>query len=354
MSFKDRFNAALQRLTGYRLTRETPEQRRRALQEATRRGAKRAAENHRRKAAAQRARHTERLQRLRERHAEQLTRERERHAAEMERIQARRQEQMRRAEERRAQRERERLEARKRREEERARGDDLPRYFDEEKRRIIARVRPRTMTHHAKLEALIDATRYVVREQIPGDIVECGVWRGGSMQAVALALLEAGDTGRELHLFDTFEGMPPPTEEDKRTVDGDAVSAAELLASSDKDSRMWAVADLEDVKQGMAECGYPDERIHYHVGLVEETTPAEAPERIAILRLDTDWYASTLHELEVLYDRLSPGGVLILDDYGDWDGARQATDEWLAKVKPGLFLAPMASGRIAIKPRGQR
>ncbi len=78
--------------------------------------------------------------------------------------------------------------------------------------------------------------------------------------------------------------------------------------------------------------------------------PGQAPDRIAILRLDTDWYASTKHELEHLYERLSPGGVLILDDYGDWDGARKATDEFLTKTGEPLFLVPMASGRVAIKP----
>lgn len=173
------------------------------------------------------------------------------------------------------------------------------------------------------------------------------------MQAVALTLLEQGDTTRELHLFDTFEGMPPPTEHDTRTTDGETTAAEDLLAASDKDSLMWAVADLEDVKRGMAEIDYPADKVHYHPGLVEETTPEQAPERIAILRLDTDWYASTLHELDVLYDRLSPGGVLVIDDYDDWNGARKATEEWLAKLGQPLFLAPMATGRIAMKPFGQ-
>jgi hypothetical protein len=128
------------------------------------------------------------------------------------------------------------------------------------------------------------------------------------------------------------------------------VSAEQLLATSKKNSRIWAIAGLSDVREAMAETGYPDERVHFHPGLVEETTPGQAPDKIAILRLDTDWYSSTKHELEHLYDRLSPGGVLILDDYGDWDGARKATDEWLTKTGELLFLAPMGSGRIAVKP----
>jgi O-methyltransferase len=224
--------------------------------------------------------------------------------------------------------------------------------FDAELREIVERVEPQTMTTPPKLAALVEATRYVVRLGIPGAVVECGVWRGGSMQAVALTLHSLGDTDRELHLFDTFEGMPPPSPEDARTDEAGTVAAETLLATSDKDSDLWAVAGLDVVRATMADTPYPPERVHFHPGMVEDTTPGEAPETIALLRLDTDWYASTKHELDHLYERLSSGGVLILDDYGDWDGARKATDEWLAETSEPIFLAPMGSGRIGIKPFG--
>ena len=113
---------------------------------------------------------------------------------------------------------------------------------------------------------------------------------------------------------------------------------------------MWAYAGLEDVQEGMAELDYPQDRIHYHRGMVEETIPDRAPETIAMLRLDTDWYESTRHELEHLYDRLSPGGVLILDDYGHWEGARLAAQEFMKEHGSRLALLPLGSGRIAIKP----
>jgi hypothetical protein len=114
---------------------------------------------------------------------------------------------------------------------------------------------------------------------------------------------------------------------------------------------VWAVAGIDDVREGMAETGYPADRVHLHPGLVEDTVPEQAPDTIALLRLDTDWYSSTKHELEHLYTRLSPGGVLILDDYSDWEGARKATDDWLEATGEPLFLVPMGAGVIAVKPR---
>lgn len=226
---------------------------------------------------------------------------------------------------------------------------ELPGDFDAASKEIIGAVREYTMTGHDKLFALIQAVRYVVRHDIPGDIVECGVWRGGSMQAAARALIASGDTQRDLYLFDTFEGMPPPSERDLRY---DGRQADELLAAAEsrEESQVWAIASLEDVRDGFARVSYPAERVHFVEGKVEDTIPAGAPERISILRLDTDWYASTRHELEHLYSRLSPGGVLILDDYGYWEGAREAVDEFLEQTGERLLLTRMASGRIAVKP----
>jgi O-methyltransferase len=225
----------------------------------------------------------------------------------------------------------------------------LPSDYDDEAKEIVRAVRPWTMTGADKVYALIQAVRYVTRHQIPGDVVECGVWRGGSMQAAARTLLSVGDTTRELYLFDTFEGMPPPGERDIRRSDDR--SAEELMAEEARErSLVWAVATLEDVQDGFAQIPYPSERIHFVKGRVEETIPSDAPERISILRLDTDWYDSTRHELEHLYPRLSPGGVLLLDDYGYWEGAREAVDEFLEQTGERLLLVRMASGRVAVKP----
>lgn len=224
---------------------------------------------------------------------------------------------------------------------------EFPVDYEDDYREVIRAVRPYTMTSVNKLHALISATKYIHDHDIPGAVVECGVWRGGGMHAVARTLDANGDHSRELYLFDTFEGMTAPTEKDERH---DGQTAARLLETRQRNSTVWAYASLEDVRAGFAEVPYPSERIHYVEGPVEKTVPDQAPEQIALLRLDTDWYESTKHELDHLYPRLVSGGVLIIDDYGWWKGARTATDEFLAETGARLLLIRMASGRVAVKP----
>ena len=214
---------------------------------------------------------------------------------------------------------------------------------------IVREVQPFTMTSPERILAVIESTRYVARRRIPGAIVECGVWRGGSMMAAARTLKTLGEVDRELYLFDTFEGMSAPTDRD---VDLVGQRAASVLAKSDrKDDGYWCYASLEDVQQSIATVGYPASHIHYVRGKVEDTVPASAPDEIALLRLDTDWYESTRHELEHLYPRLVSGGVLIIDDYGHWKGSRQATDEFIAGTPDfGLLTRIDYTGRLTVKP----
>ena len=202
-----------------------------------------------------------------------------------------------------------------------------------------------TMTSVERLYALYKAVEYVVRSEIPGEFVECGVWRGGSVMMMALALKVFGGVGRRLHCFDTFEGMPPPGERDIRHDTGEA--AADLLAA---DEDFHARATLDEVERNLAATGYPAELVTYCRGKVEDTLPAAAPDRVALLRLDTDWYQSTKHELQCLYPRLSVGGVLIIDDYGFFRGARQATDEYFAEAGIPILLQRIdGTGRIGVK-----
>ena len=215
--------------------------------------------------------------------------------------------------------------------------------------KTITRVLPFTMTSPERVAALCQAISHICEHRIAGDIVECGVWRGGSVMAACLALLHHGDRNREVHLFDTFEGMTTPGRFDVAASSG--VEASVLLEQNDKAARVWAVSPLDEVQQNLATVGYPAERVHFVKGRVEDTIPRSAPEKIALLRLDTDWYESTAHELKHLFPRLVSGGFLIIDDYGHWQGARRAVDEFVAASGLRLFLNRVDyTGRMAIKP----
>lgn len=226
----------------------------------------------------------------------------------------------------------------------------LPTEATESDRQILERVSPLTMTSWERLWALLEAVRYVEEARLPGAFVECGVWRGGSVMAMALRLQSLGKADRDLWLYDTFEGMTPPSQADVEA--GSGVSAAQMLARTEvgDGNNVWCVAGIDDVRANMRSTGYPEERVRYVQGDVAQTLLDQAPEQIALLRLDTDWYESTRAELEILYPRLVPGGVCILDDYGHWQGARKAVDEYFAAqgLRP-LILPIDFSGRIFLK-----
>jgi O-methyltransferase len=223
--------------------------------------------------------------------------------------------------------------------------------FSAQELQIMQQVKEHTSSGPERLTGLMNAVRYLVENKIPGDFVECGVWRGGSMMAAMSTLINLGDTSRRFHLFDTFEGMSAPTEKD---VMFDGQKASDLLNATKKaegPGNYWCWAGIEDVRASVASTGYPMDRINLVKGKVEDTIPAQAPAQIALLRLDTDWYESTAHELEHLYPRLSPNGVLIIDDYGHWQGARRAVDEYFAKAPFKPLLTRMDyTGRMAVKP----
>jgi hypothetical protein len=217
-------------------------------------------------------------------------------------------------------------------------------------RELVARVEPFTMTSLDRRASLIGAVDHVVRHRIAGDIVECGVWRGGSMMLAALALMARGDTSRDLWLYDTFEGMSEPGAQD-RSASGE--TAAAQLARTPRGEGVWCEAGLEDVQANLWSTGYPRERIHFVQGKVEATIPERLPKRIALLRLDTDWYESTRHELKHLYPLLARHGVLLIDDYGHWQGARQAVDEYFAAQAEPVYLHRVDyTARLVVKQDG--
>lgn len=226
--------------------------------------------------------------------------------------------------------------------------------FDEQEAALVERCQPYTLASPERIVATADAVAHVVRRDIPGALVECGVWRGGSVLAMVLTLQRLGVDDRDLYLCDTFSGMTAPTAEDTSAFDPPAAGTFERAQANGQ--RAWdglfgeEVFGLEQVQALLRATGYPQERIHFVVGPVEDTLPAQAPDQIAVLRLDTDWYASTKHEMDHLYPRLSRGGVLIVDDYGHWEGARQAVDEHFdATGEPLLLARTDYTGRLGIK-----
>lgn len=228
----------------------------------------------------------------------------------------------------------------------------LPPDFSPADIEIINEVAPFTMTSPERIYALCQSIEYIIIHKIPGDIVECGVWKGGSMMAVARLLLRHHDDTRHLYLYDTFEGMPAPGNVDR---DFRGRSASNLLRFGNKNtSRIWAYSPVDQVREALRGTGYDDRRMHFIKGKVEETLPSHTPEQISLLRLDTDWYESTLCELTYLYPKLVIGGVIIIDDYGYWQGARRAVDQYFAEHKVKMLLNRIDfTGRVGIKTEDQ-
>ena len=223
--------------------------------------------------------------------------------------------------------------------------------IDEADREIVERALPNTMTGVLRLLGLVTSVRYVVKAGIEGAFAECGVWRGGSVVAMIQTLAELGVTDRDIYLYDTFEGMTEPTAEDTSPMDGSATDAWQESGGRPYQELFNSDAfDEEIVRDNVLGTGYPAERIHFVRGPVEETIPGTVPDRLALLRLDTDWYESTRHELEHLYPLLATGGVLIVDDYGHWEGSRRAVDEYFSGAADPVLLNRIDyTGRVAVK-----
>jgi O-methyltransferase len=214
---------------------------------------------------------------------------------------------------------------------------------------ICDAVRPYTMTSPERVNALIDAVRYVVANKIDGAMVECGVWKGGSAMAMMLTLKHLGDETRDFYLYDTFSGMSAPSDVDVSSLGQKACETFSSLKIAE-DASDWCLSDLEEVKQNTFSTGYDMDRLSFVKGKVEDTIPEYMPQKIALLRLDTDWYESTKHELTHLFPLLQPNGVLIIDDYGHWKGARKAVDEYISDNKTCILLSRIDyTGRIGTK-----
>ena len=207
---------------------------------------------------------------------------------------------------------------------------------DEGLKKHLAIIKSNTMVTTEGLISLYDQVRYLEKSGIKGDYVECGVWKGGCVALMALANQRYGTAPRTLHLFDSFEGIPEPDD----TIDGDlALTQASLWSDGGMSGQMRAlpgfydtfggVGTLQDNKNLLEEtiC-YPKEKINYHVGWFNETLPINKITSIALLRLDGDWYESTKTCLECLVNKVVKNGIIIIDDYGTYDGCKKAVDEY--------------------------
>lgn len=214
---------------------------------------------------------------------------------------------------------------------------------------ICDAVKPYTMTSPERVNALIDAVRYVMANKIDGAMVECGVWKGGSTMAMMLTLKKLGDENRDFYLYDTFSGMSTPSDADV-SFQGDKAHKTFSKLKISEDASNWCLSPLKEVKQNTFSTGYKKDKIYFIKGKVEDTVLENKPKKIALLRLDTDWYESTKHELTHLFPLLQPNGVLIIDDYGYWKGARKAVDEYISDKNICILLNRIDdTGRIGIK-----
>lgn len=182
--------------------------------------------------------------------------------------------------------------------------------------------KPYTMTSVERMFALYKGVEYVVKNNIPGDFVECGVWKGGSSMLIAMTLQKFGVSDRMIWMYDTFEGMSEPGKEDMDVNGNMAFGIWKSKKVQEKSG--WCVSSLHEVQLNMQSTEYPMEKIKLVEGMVEVTIPIYQPDlNIALLRLDTDWYSSTKHELEFLFPMLVKGGIFIIDDYGHWLGSKK-------------------------------
>jgi len=175
-------------------------------------------------------------------------------------------------------------------------------------------VKPLTMCSYARLLSLHRAILYIEENEIPGDIVECGVARGGSAAMMALTL---NNHSRRLWMFDTFEGLPEPGRENSDRHIGSLYTGT-------------CRGSLEEVRSSFQRLGIEENAILVP-GLFQETLPRCGIESIAVLHVDGDWYESVKATLENLYARVSKGGIIQIDDYGHWAGARRAVDEFMSQ-----------------------
>ena len=200
-----------------------------------------------------------------------------------------------------------------------------------------------------------DAIKYILKNNIDGVIIECGV-ESGNFEHIWITELMKNNAVRDIYMYDTFGGLVAPTKYDYTCKDAilykmnkDEVYNTWKNHIIDDKTNSWCYTPLENVQNRLHSTGYPTEKLHYIVGDVMNTLSNRAgiPEKIAILRLDTDWYESSKFELEQMYDNVVSGGVIIFDDYYHWDGQRRATDDFFLSKNLNYIFVNMGNNKTA-------
>lgn len=205
-----------------------------------------------------------------------------------------------------------------------------------------------SMTGYTRMWAIIQAMKHINHNSIEGDLVECGIWKGGNIALIRL-LADTYKFNKTVYGFDTFDGMPDATDQDDDLYGNSSIKAMADAIKKESIQNIHAYAGIEQVQENLKSLGVVS-GVKLIKGMVENTLSeaANLPSSISLLRLDTDWYSSTKKELEVLYPRLSKGGVLVIDDYGHFKGARKAVDEYFQNQNIWLHYVDYTC-RLAIK-----
>ena len=220
--------------------------------------------------------------------------------------------------------------------------------MEDEFKKLYEECKDYTLTSVERMYALYKAAEYIVSTGVSGDIVECGTYKGGSAMMLLKALVAFSSTQRKVYLYDTYAGMSEPTKKDISFKNKSAQAKWGLLQKGNFNE--WDYAPIEEVKANVYSSGYPKDNLIFIKGKVEDTIPKTLPDTIALLHLDTDWYESTYHELYHLYPHLSLQGIIIIDDYGHWKGAKEAVDKYFREQGVKILLHRVDyTGRIGIK-----
>lgn len=238
--------------------------------------------------------------------------------------------------------------------------------YESESKLVIDQTKEYSMMPYVNIQTLYEQAVYCEKNNIKGSFVECGVWKGGAVGAMALANLKYGDSRRDLHLFDSFDDICLPNAEidGKKAVD-DVLNHSSVKQVSKLNGQLSPVEGFYDFLGGhgtVEDCSnllinnikYPNEHIHFHIGWFQDTLPKSADkiDQIAILRLDGDWYDSIKICLDFLYDKVVESGIIIIDDYGYYEGCTKAVDDFLKERNIKTFLSYSSVGcRYFVKAR---